>query len=115
MAAIGHSQWVANARQALKMKTLDTGGKFGFNFNSKMGLSTIVVCMMIGAQVFSSLLGMHRATWTTSSATGAISTAAMAAVTMTSLEMWGFLCGRTLELIEHILVDTAQACFCLVR
>ncbi|KAK4119079.1 hypothetical protein N657DRAFT_627494 [Parathielavia appendiculata] len=44
--------------------------------------------------------------------------AGMTAAGMTSLEVWDLLRGRTLELhelIEHILVDTAQAYFSLVR
>jgi hypothetical protein len=49
---------------------------------------------------------------------GGAMVAGMAAAGMTSLEMWDYLRGRTLELnelIEHILVDTAQAYFSLVR
>ncbi|KAK3898258.1 hypothetical protein C8A05DRAFT_19121 [Staphylotrichum tortipilum] len=49
---------------------------------------------------------------------GGAMVAGMAAAGMTSIEMWDLLHGRTLELnelIEHILVDTAQAYFSLVR
>jgi len=49
---------------------------------------------------------------------GGAMVAGMAAAGMTSLEVWDFLRGRSLELnelIEHILVDTAQAYFSLVR
>ncbi len=49
---------------------------------------------------------------------GGAMVAGMAAAGMTSLEVWEFLRDRTLELnelIEHILVDTAQAYFSLVR
>jgi hypothetical protein len=49
---------------------------------------------------------------------GGAMVAGMAAAGMTSLEVWDYLQGRTLELhelIEHILVDSAQAYFSLVR
>lgn len=52
---------------------------FGFDFNTKMGFSTILVCMTISAGIFSSLLGMHSATWTTTTPLGAVSTAAITA------------------------------------
>jgi hypothetical protein len=50
---------------------------FGVDFGRKMSLPTILASMTIGAGVFSSLLGMHPATWTTTSPIGAVSTAAI--------------------------------------
>lgn len=54
-------------------------GRFGLSLNSKMGLSTILACVGIGAGVSSRLLGIHTATWTTTSPIGAVSTAAITA------------------------------------
>lgn len=80
----GHpdSQWMANQRQPARMRTIDNlkaAGLFGFSFGSKMGLGTFLVCIAISAEVFSSLLGMHTATWMTTSPIRAVSTAAITA------------------------------------
>ena len=64
-----------------RMKTVQdiAGGRFNINFNSKIGLSTILACISLGSQLFSNLLGMHPATWTTTSPIRAVSTAAITA------------------------------------
>ncbi|KAK3309449.1 uncharacterized protein B0T15DRAFT_545227 [Chaetomium strumarium] len=82
----GQAQWTTaqpnsgpSARRAPNSATSSIWNEFGFNFRSKMGPSTILACMTIGAGVFSSLLGMHPATWTTTSPIRAVSTAAITA------------------------------------
>ncbi|AEO66228.1 uncharacterized protein THITE_2114195 [Thermothielavioides terrestris NRRL 8126] len=52
---------------------------FGFDFGSNISLGTILVSMIAGAGLSSSLLGMHPATWATTSPIGAVSTAAITA------------------------------------
>lgn len=62
-----------SSRRSRNSATSSRWNRFGFS--GKMGLSTIVACTLIGAKVFSGLLGMHTATWTTTSPVGAVSTA----------------------------------------
>ncbi|KAK4243974.1 hypothetical protein C7999DRAFT_44306 [Corynascus novoguineensis] len=79
----GQAQWTGqptsreSSRRSHNSATSSIWNRFGFS--GKMGLSTIVACTIIGAKVFSSLLGMHTATWTTTSPIGAVSTAAITA------------------------------------
>ncbi len=81
----GRAQWTGqptsgpSSRRSLSSVTASPWSAFGFNFGGKMGFSTILACMSIGAGVFSSLLGMHPATWTTTSPIRAVSTAAITA------------------------------------
>jgi len=66
-----------SSRPSLSSVTGSTWSGFGFNFSGKMGLSTVLACISIGAGVFSGLFGMHTATWTTTAPVGAVSTAAI--------------------------------------
>ncbi|KAK0726493.1 hypothetical protein B0T21DRAFT_371687 [Apiosordaria backusii] len=71
-----YSKWTAILGHSPKTSTNLKEGRFGLNF-SKMGISTFLVCIALGAEVASTLLGMHTATWTTTSPIGAVSTAAI--------------------------------------
>ncbi|KAK4164765.1 hypothetical protein QBC43DRAFT_317425 [Cladorrhinum sp. PSN259] len=57
-------------------KPQPTNLRSGLNF-SKPGLATFLMCIALGAEVASSLLGMHTSTWTATSPIGAVSTAAI--------------------------------------
>ena len=74
----GQAQWTGQPPSGPSSRR-SPWSAFGFNLRGKMGFSTILVCISIGAGVFSSLLGMHPATWTTTSPIRAVSTAAITA------------------------------------
>ncbi len=77
----GQTQWTAQPASGPRSRRSTSSGwsRLGFDFSTKMGPSTILACMAIGAGVFSRLLGIHTAIWTTTSPIRAVSTAAITA------------------------------------